>query len=363
VTEGPLDGIKVVELAGIGPGPWACTLLADLGATVIRVGRAGGRLGAFVRGRPAYLANLKDDRDHARVMLLLRHADVLVEGFRPGVAERLGLGPEQAAAVSPGLVYARMTGWGQTGPMAGRVGHDINYIGLTGALNSVGEPGRKPVPPLNLVGDFGGGTMFMLVGILSALIERQRSGLGQVVDAAMVDGVSSLMTIAWSNYSAGDWQEERGSNVLDGGAPYYDTYVCSDGLYMAVGAIEPQFYACLGRALELDLPDQLDRSQWPTQRRLLAERFAADTRDHWTALFKDVDACVSPVLTMTEATRDPHLRARDSLIVDGGTVQPGVAPRLSRTPGRVGEPGSEPGPLADDVLELWGIKPSEWHAL
>lgn len=357
---GPLSGVGVVELAGAGPAPYAATMLADLGADVIRIARPPHLGAVIVRGRPTWNADLKDSDDLARMLMLVERTDVLIEGYRPGVMERLGLGPQECTARNPRLIYARMTGWGQYGPRAGHVGHDINYLGLTGALHAIGERGRKPVVPLNLVADYGGGGMLLLLGIVSALYERAASGVGQLIDTAMVDGVCSLLSLTWSDFAEGAWKDERASNVLDGGAPYYDTYECADGRFVAVGAIEAKFYSALGQVLGVELPPQNDRTQWAAQRRLITDAFRSKPRSHWQAIFDDVDACVSPVLSLAEAAMDPHLRARAAMVDDGGRIQPGVAPRLSRTPGRVGEPGSAPGPLTADVLDRWGVDPARW---
>ncbi|MFT4262555.1 MAG: CaiB/BaiF CoA-transferase family protein, partial [Nocardioides sp.] len=338
---GPLAGLRVVELAGIGPGPHACMVLADLGADVVRIERpsagldvANGKPDQLLRNRRSFAANLKDPADLATVRSLIAVADVLVEGYRPGVAERLGLGPDEVTATNPRLVYARMTGWGQTGSRSRTAGHDINYVSLTGALHSIARAGQKPTVPLNLVGDFGGGSMLCLVGILSALWERDRSGTGQVIDAAMVDGTSLLMQMVWSMYGVGEWVDEPASNLLDGGAPFYDVYACAGGGHVAVGAIEPQFYAELIRGLGLEestLPEQHDRSGWPRLRALIAHRFLSRTRDEWTAVFDGTDACVTPVLSLAEASTDAHLTARRSLIATAGVTQAGPAPRFSRT--------------------------------
>ncbi len=333
---GPLAGVRVLELAGIGPAPLACRLLADLGADVLRVDRVGATpVSDGLAGDRARVAlDLKDPAALARVQAAARSADVLVEGMRPGVAERLGLGPADCAAANPRLVYARMTGWGQDGPLAQRAGHDLNYLSLTGALHAIGEPGGAPVVPLNLVADFGGGSMFLVTGILAALVERERSGEGQVVDVAMVDGVSQLMSMTWAMAGAGAWRDERGTNLLDGGAPFYDTYACADGRHVAVGAIEPQFYAQLLAGLDLpDLPGQYD--DWPATREAFTAAFLTRTRDQWAELFAGTDACVTPVLSLAEAPDGAHLVARGTLPRVDGRVRPAPAPRFSRTPGAV----------------------------
>lgn len=363
-SQGPLTGLRVVELAGLGPGPHACMLLADLGADVVRVERTGaghGLLGAedwqdaMLRNRQITYADLKDPDDLDRVRQLVAAADVLVEGFRPGVTERLGLGPDACLSANPRLVYGRMTGWGQEGPLADRAGHDLNYIALTGVLDNVGRRGGAPVPPLNLVGDFGGGSMFLVTGILAALFERERSGRGQVVDAAIVDGTSVLAQMMWSMRGGGLWRSGRGVNVLDGSAPFYDTYECAGGGFVAVGSIEPQFFAALLAGLELDpadLPGQWATTDWPLLRSAIAGRIATRTRDEWTAVFDGTDACVAPVLTYEEALTDPHLRARGTFTTVEGIDQPAPAPRFDRTP--AAEPRSPATERLVDVLERWG---------
>lgn len=360
---GPLAGIKVIELAGIGPAPFACMMLSDLGAEVLRLERPGGGISSILgrydvlsRGRRSVAIDLKAAGATVVALELVGRADVLIEAFRPGVAERLGVGPDECLAANPRLVYARMTGWGQDGPLAGRVGHDIDYAAIAGAISAIGEPGRKPVPPLNLVADFGGGAMFCVTGVLSALIERATSGRGQVIDVAMVDGVSSLLAMAHSQRSAGMMNDERGTNLLDGGAPYYDTYRCSDGEYMAVGAIETQFFAELVRVLDIpNLPAQNDVAAWPRMRELFTEAFAARTRAAWIVAFDGVDACVSPVWRLSEAPTDPHLQARQTLVTINGVVQPAVAPRFSRTPGEVGAAARPAGADTTEALRDWGI--------
>jgi alpha-methylacyl-CoA racemase len=360
---GPLSGLRVVELAGIGPGPHAAMVLADLGADVVRVERpgagsdpAGGRPDHLLRNRRSVSADLKTDAGRELVLRLAARADVLLEGFRPGVAERLGVGPRQCHAVNPALVYGRMTGWGQDGPLAARAGHDINYISLTGALHAIGRAAERPAVPLNLVGDFGGGSMFLVTGVLAALWERQRSGQGQVVDAAMVDGASVLAQMMWAFRGVGSWTDERGANLLDGGAPFYDTYTCADGRWIAVGALEPQFYAeflaGLGIAGE-DLPDQLDRSGWPRLRARFAEVIAGKPRDEWAEIFAGTDACVSPVLSFGEVAAHPHMAARESVISVGAVPQAAPAPRFSRTPAAKPAPPPPPGADTEAVLADW----------
>ncbi len=367
--QGPLTGVRIVELAGLGPAPHACMVLADLGADVLRIDRPGGSIGLtspdlLTRSRRSVAVDLKHPAGPETVLRLVERADVLVEGLRPGVTERLGVGPEVCLARNPRLVYGRMTGWGQDGPLAPRAGHDLNYLAVSGVLSAIGEPGRKPVPPLNLVGDFGGGSMLLVVGVLAALLERSTSGHGQVVDAAMVDGASTLMAMTWALRGAGSWSDERGSNLLDGGAPFYDTYRCADGGYLAVGAIEPQFWAIVVDVLGLDdVPDQLDVGRWPELRSRVAAVIATRDRDEWAALFAPLDACVSPVLTMGEAMRHPHICARNTIIDVDGVPQPAAAPRLSRTPGTVGERPSSPGQHTRQALRDWGFAPDEVAAL
>ncbi|QZS52605.1 CaiB/BaiF CoA transferase family protein [Rhodococcus opacus] len=360
---GPLDGLKVLELAGIGPAPHAAMVLGDLGADVVRVERPsggldiiGGRPDQMLRNRRSVQSDLKSSSGREDVLALAAVADVLIEGFRPGTAERLGVGPDECASVNPRLIYARMTGWGQSGPLSSRAGHDINYIALSGALHSIGSAENKPVVPLNLVGDFGGGSMFLLVGILSALFERQTSGRGQVIDAAMVDGTSILMQMVWAMRSAGVWTDQRGVNLLDGGAPFYDTYQCADGKWIAVGALEPQFYAQLLSGLGLsanDLPDQDDRAQWPLLRKHFMDVIASNDRDHWCAVFSDTDACVSPVLSLDEVAAEPHMAHRAIITDVDGVPQPAPAPRFSRTPASA--PSRPPQSRADtrDVFQDW----------
>jgi alpha-methylacyl-CoA racemase len=359
---GPLEGIRVVELAGIGPGPHAAMVLADLGADVVRVERPGADPDAppdyVLRGRRTVALDLKSAEGRDAVLGLVEVADVLVEGFRPGVTERLGIGPEDCAARNPRLVYGRMTGWGQFGTRAPRAGHDINYISLTGALGSIGAAGGKPTLPLNLVGDYGGGSLFLVIGILAALVERQRSGSGQVVDAAIVDGASMLMQTFWGLLGTGEWSAERGTNPLDSGAPYYDTYRTSDGLWLAIGPLEPQFYTLMLEGLGLDaaaLPDQFDRERWPELRERIAEAVATRTRDEWTARFDGTDACVTPVLSLDEARGDDHLASRGTLIEIDGVTQAAPAPRFSRTASGVPTAPARPGETdVRDVLSEWG---------
>lgn len=345
-SAGPLAGIKVIELGGIGPGPHAGMVLADLGADVVRVRRPGGlTMPAEDRDllhRGKRIVDLDVKRQPQVLLDLAAKADVLLDCFRPGTCERLGIGPDDCAAVNPRLIFARITGWGQDGPLAQTAGHDINYLSRTGALSALGYADRPPMPPLNLVADFGGGSMLVLLGIAVALYERERSGKGQVIDAAMVDGVSVLAQMMWTMKSTGTLRDRRESFLLDGGAPFYRCYETSDGKYVAVGAIEPQFYAALLDGLGLasdDLPHQLDVDSYPELHRIFAERFAGRTRDEWTQVFAGTDACVTPVLTWREAAADEHLRARSTVITADGVDQAAPAPRFSRSPaGPVGRP-------------------------
>jgi len=357
---GPLQGLRVVELAGIGPGPHAAMILGDLGADVVRVERPTAKDGAvrdpMLRNRRSVTADLKSDEGRALVLKLVEKADVLIEGFRPGVTERLGLGPQDCAKVNEKLVYARMTGWGQEGPRAQQAGHDINYISLNGVLHAVGRKGEKPVPPLNLAGDFGGGSMFLLLGILSALWERQTSGKGQVVDAAMIDGSSVLVQMMWAFRAQGVWSDERGTNMLDTGAPYYDTYETADGRYFAIGAIEPQFYAALLQGLGLegaDLPAQNDIGRWEELRTTFTEVFKTKTRDEWAAIFAGSDACATPVLAFGEVLTEPHVTERSTFYETSHGLQPMPAPRFSRSVPDV--PSTPPSVGADNeaVLKDW----------
>lgn len=361
VTGGPLVGIKVLELAGIGPAPFACMLLTDLGCDVLRVERPGGGTNFYpaeyeilLRGRTTVTLDLRSDEGRDTMLEGARRADVLVEGFRPGVMERLRLGPSECRAVNDRLIYARMTGWGQDGPLAPRAGHDINYLALSGALSLIGQAGQKPVVPINLVADFGGGGMLLVNGVLAALLERERSGTGQVVDAAMVDGVALLLAMARSFHNAGAWREARGTNLLDGGAPFYDTYVCADGHYVAIGALEPAFYTAFldGVSDVADTsawPEQYDTQRWPELRAAIAATFLRRTRIEWAQRFADTDACVTPVLTLQETATHPHLQRRGAYAHHpAGGVQPQTAPRFSRTPGVLKQP-------VDEALARWGL--------
>jgi len=353
--------VRVIEIASLAPAPFGCMILSDLGADVLRVDRAencGPATAAppdpLSRGRRSIGLNLKDPEGTGVLLRLADDADVLVEGFRPGVTERLGCGPAECARRNPRLVYARMTGWGQHGPLAATAGHDIDYIGVSGALAPIGRAGQRPVPPLNLVADFGGGGMLLAVGILAALLERERSGLGQVVDAAMVDGSALLTSFLHGMRAAGGWRDERGTNLLDGGAPFYDTYESADGRYLAVGALEPRFYAALlaglGLAGDDSLPAQYDRAGWPVLRARLSDAFRGRTQAEWGEVFAGTDACVAPVLGPAEAPAHPHNAARGVFIDVGGVVQPAPAPRFGRTAAGLPEPPPRPGADTDAVL-------------
>jgi alpha-methylacyl-CoA racemase len=354
---GPLHGLRVVEMAGIGPGPYAAMMLADMGADVVRVERPGGATDPAAaardvvnRGKRSVALDLKSDEGVAAVRRLLADADVVVEGFRPGVMERLGLGPDECLSRNPRLVYARMTGFGQSGPLAPVAGHDIGYIALTGALWATGRADERPVPALNLVGDYGGGSMFCLFGIMCALFERSSSGRGQVVDAAMVDGVASLTTMFSALRAMGVWQDARGVNLLDTGAPFYEVYECADGKFLAVGALEPQFYAELVRRTGFSSPDQPGPAEWAAAKVEWAALFATKSRDEWAALLADSDACVQPVLDWNEARAHPHLVARSTFVDVAGIEQPAPAPRFSRTPGAVRGPAPYAGQHSDEIL-------------
>jgi alpha-methylacyl-CoA racemase len=364
---GPLQGITVLEIAGIGPGPFCAMLLADMGADVIRVDRAGSVMGGdpesppadvLNRGRRSIGVDLKSPDGVETVLALVEQADVIMEGFRPGVAERLGIGPEDCKARNPRIVYGRMTGWGQEGPYAQAAGHDINYIALAGALDPIGRRGEAPVPPLNLVGDFGGGGMFLAFGIVCALLEAQRSGEGQVVDAAMVDGAAVLTTMFHAFRAMGIWNDERGTNLLDTGAHFYDVYETSDGGYISIGSIEPQFYAELLRLSGLEgeeLPHQMDRSQWPSLKEKVAGVFKTKTRDEWCELMEHTDVCFAPVLSLAEAPQHPHNVQRGTFVEENGVVQPAPAPRFSRTPATIQRPPAHAGQHTDEVLAQFGF--------
>ena len=374
---GPLSGYRIIELAGIGPGPFAAMMLADMGAEVIRVERVGAVRGpvpdtphfdVLLRGRRNIAIDLKHPDGVETLLDLVAAADGLLEGFRPKVMERLGIGPDVCLERNPKLVFGRMTGWGQTGPMADAAGHDINYISLAGALAHFGREGEAPVPPLNMVGDFGGGAMLLAFGIVCALLEAQRSGRGQVVDAAMVDGSALLMSMFWSFKGIGLFDEDhRGTNLLDTGAHFYDVYACADGEYVSIGSIEPQFYAELLRLTGLDndaeFAKQMDRSAWPHLKERLTAVFATKTRAEWCSLMESTDVCFAPVLKMSEAAQHPHNVERGTFVDIGGTVQPAPAPRFSRTPTEIDLPPAHPGQHSADILRDWGFDGARIEAL
>lgn len=358
---GPLDGLKVLEVGGIGPGPFCGMYLADLGADVVRVDRPGGgvtavdpRFDLLQRGKRAIAVDLKDPDGVALLLRLADRADVLIEGFRPGVAERLGFGPDVCLHRRPQLVYGRITGWGQDGPRAHTAGHDLTYLAVTGALHAIGRAGGPPQIPLNLLGDFAGGAMYLVAGILAALWRVRGGGPGQVVDAAIVDGVAHLTAMQWGMHAGGTWLDERGVNLFDGGAPFYDVYATADGRHVAVAALEPQFFAELLARLDLpaDTP-QYDRAAWPELRELLARRFAAQPQAHWAQLFADGDGCVAPVLSMGRAPADPQLAARGTYVVHDGVTQPAPVPRFSATPAELDRPPALPGEHTAEVLAEW----------
>ncbi|MGW5336295.1 CaiB/BaiF CoA transferase family protein [Streptomyces bauhiniae] len=362
--QGPLTGVRVVELAGIGPGPFAAMLLADLGADVVRVDRPDGPgLGidpasdVTNRNKRSVVIDLKAPDGPARVLDLAERADVLIEGYRPGVAERLGIGPADCHARNPRLVYGRMTGWGQEGPLADRAGHDASYIAVTGTLGMIGRPGEPPALPANLLGDYAGGSLYLVVGVLAALHHARATGTGQVVDAAIVDGTAHLSAMIHGMLAAGAWQDRRAANLLDGGCPYYGTYETADGKYMAVGALEPRFYAEFLRLLDLDglAGAHHDPARWPELRERVAARFKSGTRAEWTSRFEGTDACVAPVLSLREAPHHPHLAARATFTEHDGLVQPAPAPRFSATPTRVRTGPALPGTGAEDVARDWDL--------
>ncbi len=366
---GVLNGIRVLEFEAIGPGPFGTMLLADMGADVLRIDRpvapddlgpkkTGKHIEVTARGRRSVMLNLKKPEAVAAALDLIERADVIIEGFRPGTMERLGLGPEAALARNPKLVYGRMTGWGQTGPMAARAGHDLNYIALSGVLSGIGRTGQAPVPPLNLVGDYGGGGMLLVVGVLGALLNVQRGGKGQVVDAAMIEGAAQLGAVIWGLIASGNWRQERESNLLDGGTPWYDSYRTKDGQYMSVGAVESRFYAELLEKLGLAgkaLPKQHDRDCWPVLRQHFETAFLSKTRDEWCAIFAGSDACVAPVLGFSEAPSHPQHQARGSFVEIAGVVQPAPAPRFSATPSEIRRPAPQRGEQGLAALRDWGF--------
>ncbi len=372
MATGPLAGVRIIELAGIGPGPFAAMLLSDMGAEVVRVDRAGNVTGGdasrppfdpLARGRRSIGVDLKNPDGVETILRLVESADALIEGFRPGVTERLGLGPDECLARNPRLVYGRMTGWGQDGPYAQAAGHDINYIALAGALHPIGKAGGPPIPPLNFVGDFGGGAMFLAFGVVCALLEARESGHGQVVDAAMVDGAALLTAIFHGMKSIGMHTPERGTNLLDSGAHFYDAYECADGEYVSIGSIEPQFYAELLRLSGLDAdPDlaaQMNRPQWPEFKAKVAACFRRKTRAEWCEIMEHTDVCFAPVLSLWEAPQHPANVARNVFTTVGGVEQPNAAPRFSRTPSAVQGPPAHAGQHTDDVLADWGFAADE----
>jgi len=374
-VSGPLEGFRVVELAGIGPCPFAAMVLADLGAEVLRVERASavpdvapGRASwdLLERGKRSIGVDLKRTGGVALVLDLAERADILLEGFRPGVVERLGVGPEACRTRNRRLVYGRMTGWGQSGPLAAAAGHDINYIALAGVLDAIGRQGERPVVPLNLVGDFAGGGLLLAFGVVSALLAAQRTGEGQVVDAAMVDGAALLTTMIWGLRALGGWKDARGTNLLDSGAPFYEVYECADGGHIAVGALEPDFYAALLEVMGLadeELPAQMDREQWPVTKERFAQVFRTRPRDEWVALAEGSDACLAPVLAMSEVSDDPHNKARATFVEVAGVLQPGPAPRFERTPLAVPSPPLWPGERGREALGAWGLGDAKIAAL
>ena len=367
--QGPLNGIKIVEFAGIGPGPFCAMLLSDMGAEIIRIDRKGSRGGSVndigSRGRKSVALDLKKPEGIEACLKLIEAADVVQEGFRPGVMERLGLGPDVCLARNPKLVYGRMTGWGQYGPLANAAGHDINYIALTGALAAIGRK-EAPVPPLNLVGDFGGGALYLAMGICAALIEAGKSGKGQVVDCAMTDGATSLMSMFYGMKASGIWSTNRSDNMLDGAAHFYDVYETADGKFVSIGSIEPQFYALLREKAGFDdsaFDAQMDRSAWPELKQKVADAFKTKNRDEWDAIMLGTDICYAPVLDMDEAYHHPHNQARETLVEIDGVVQPNVAPRFSRTESKIQGPAPTNGQHNDTALNEWGFSDDEVAAL
>jgi alpha-methylacyl-CoA racemase len=370
---GPLEGYKVVEMVGLGPAPFCGMMLADMGAEVIRIDRrasAGGsdaaRFDVTARGRRSLGIDLKKPGGADTVLRLIDQADILIEGFRPGVMERLGLGPQECQARNPKLVYGRMTGWGQHGPLAHAAGHDINYIALTGALHAIGRPGEPPVVPLNYIGDFGGGAMFLAFGVVCAVLQAQHSGRGQVVDAAMTDGAALLSAMMYGFKAAGAWSNQRGENLLDGGAHFYGTYACADGKYVAIGSIEPQFYALLIELCGIDDPAfkaQRDMHSWPILKYRLADVFKTKTRAEWCALMEGTDVCFAPVLDWDEAPQHPHNQARETFIEVAGVVQPAPAPRFSHSSPGVPTPPAAPGEHSAAILADWGIPAADIASL
>ena len=372
---GPLAGVKIIELAGIGPAPFCAMLLSDMGADVLRIDRAADaglgiamdpKYSLLNRGRRSVAFDLKKPEAIEAVLKLVEKADALIEGFRPGVTERLGLGPDDCLKRNPRLIYGRMTGWGQEGPLAHAAGHDINYIALSGALHSIGRKGDAPVPPLNLVGDFGGGALYLALGVVAGLLEAQKSGKGQVVDAAMVDGAASLMTAIYGMHGSGFWNNERGDNILDTGAHYYEVYETKDGKHVAIGSIEAKFYAELLRLSGLqgeELPHQQDRKSWPKMKERLKTLFRTKTRDEWCKIMEGSDICFAPVLSMAEAPNHPHMKHRGTFVEENGVTQPGPAPRFSRTPSKIQRPPARPGEHTEEALRDWGFANSDLDQL
>ncbi len=360
---GPLKGIRVIEMAGIGPGPFCAMMLSDLGAEVIRLDRlslkgSGERANVLSRGRRSLAVDLKKEQGVAIALEMIDQADALIEGFRPGVMERLGLGPEICLERNPALVYGRMTGWGQHGPLSKAAGHDINYISIGGALGAMGYADRPPTPPLNLIGDFGGGAMYLLCGILAALVERRQSGRGQVIDAAMTDGTASLLSPFYGLMAMGMWTTGRHSNRLDGGAPFYGSYECADGKYISIGSLEPQFYALLLEKAGIEDPQfesQYVRENWPEMREKVAAIFRGKTREQWCELMEGTDVCFAPVLDLAEAPKHPHNQARETFVDYAGVLQPAPAPRFSRTPGEIQSAAARVGEHSEQVLADWGF--------
>ena len=372
---GVLSGYKIIELAGIGPGPMCAMLLSDMGADVLRIDRIADaglgvametKYGLLNRGRRSVALDLKRPEAIETVLKLVEKADALIEGFRPGVTERLGLGPEHCLKRNPRLIYGRMTGWGQEGPLAHAAGHDINYIALSGALHSIGRKGDAPVPPLNLVGDFGGGALYLALGVVAGLLEAQKSGKGQIVDAAMVDGAASLMTAIYGLRLSGVWNDKRGENILDTGAHYYEVYETKDGKHVAIGSIEAKFYDELLRLSGLkgqELPRQNDRASWPKMKERMKALFLGKTRDEWCAIMEGSDICFAPVLSMDEAPHHPHNRHRGTFVESGGVTQPGPAPRFSRTPSKIQRPPARPGEHTEEALGDWGFGAADLERL
>src|SRR5271167_439112 len=372
---GTLSGYKIVEFAGIGPAPMCAMLLADMGADVLRIDRAedaalgislDAKYSLLSRGRKSVAIDLKKPEGVAAAMKLVEKADALLEGFRPQVMERLGLGPDECLKRNPKLIYGRMTGWGQEGPLAHAAGHDINYIALSGVLASIGRKGEAPVPPLNLVGDFGGGALYLALGVVAGLLEAQKSGKGQVVDAAMVDGAASLLTAIYGMHASGMWSDKRGDNILDTGAHFYEVYETKDGKHVAIGSIEAKFYAELLRLSGLqgeELPHQQDRKSWPKMKARLKTLFRTKTRDEWCKIMEGSDICFAPVLSMSEAPNHPHMKHRGTFVEENGVTQPGPAPRFSRTPSKIQRPPARPGEHTEEALREWGFANSDLDQL